>query len=43
MARNDPQQAFDQPGAMNEELCLVNEEGPPLTSEDWDALFKQLG
>lgn len=28
---------------MNEELCLTNEEGAPLSPPDWDALFQKLG
>jgi hypothetical protein len=36
-------QALDQKSAMNEELCLKNEEGPPLNAADWDVLFQKLG
>lgn len=42
-ARPPDKQALDQPGAMNEELCLTNEEGAPLSAADWDALFQKLG
>lgn len=34
--------ALDRPEAMNQELSLINEEGPPLTGDDWTALFKTL-
>jgi hypothetical protein len=35
-----PVQSLDRPEAVKKDICLINEEGPPLDDKDWDAVFK---
>lgn len=34
--------SLDRPEAVNQEVSIVNQEGPPLSAQDWDPLFKSL-
>jgi hypothetical protein len=33
---------LDKAEAANRDLCLVNQEGAPLSQDDWDAIFRRL-